>query len=351
MKNSVIDLLVRPNVRNMSPYSSARDEFSAREAVFLDANENPFGQWNRYPDSKQQELKEAVSKLKKINVENIFLGNGSDEIIDLAFRIFCNPQKDKVLCFYPTYGMYATAAALQDVELVYSPLDDNFQMDMEKVKILIKDEWLKLIFICSPNNPTGNKMREEDIIYILSNFKGIVVLDEAYIDFSSSPSFMSYIQKYPRLIVMQTFSKAWGMAALRVGMAFADQDIIAYLNKVKPPYNISSLNQEKVLERLQDEQKQQKEIQEIKEERERLINHLSLSGVIKRIYPSETNFILVEVEDAHEIYQYLISKNIVVRNRTSVIKNCLRITIGTKEENNELIQNLKNIENEKSIIY
>ena len=243
--------LVRKNILNLKPYSSARDEFEGENGIFLDANENPFGELNRYPDPYQLKIKQKLSELNQISTENIFLGNGSDEVIDLAFRIFCEPKKDKVLTFSPTYGMYEVSANINDVELINLELNKDFQIDLENLKPYLNDENLKIIFICSPNNPTGNSIK--NIKYILENFNGIVFIDEAYIDFSPEESFRNQIKNYPNLIVSQTFSKAWGMASVRVGIAYASEEIIKFYNKVKPPYNISQLNQDAILNTLNDE--------------------------------------------------------------------------------------------------
>jgi histidinol-phosphate aminotransferase len=338
----MIDLnkLVRDNVIRLKPYSSARDEFTGKSGIFLDANENPFGTLNRYPDPYQKELKNLISKLKGIGAENIFLGNGSDEIIDLTFRIFCSPGVDKALTFTPTYGMYEVSSAINDVEIIKIPLNDSFQIDIEKAKEYFTDQKLKLIFICSPNNPTSNSMNFADVESIIKDFGGIVVIDEAYIDFSEKPSFMSLVDKYPNLIVMQTFSKAFGLAAVRVGMAFTNSEIIRYFNKMKPPYNISSVNQQSVLNKLDNLEEYRSEVVMIKSERDRVSKLLSGIRVIKKIYPSDANFLLVKVTDADRIYNTLVNDNIIVRNRTSVIKDCLRITIGKKSENDILINAL-----------
>jgi histidinol-phosphate aminotransferase len=336
-----LEKLVRENVKNLSPYSCARDEFKGNSGIFLDANENPYGKLNRYPDPYQKELKTAISKLKGISYEKIFLGNGSDEIIDLCFRIFCNPGIDKALTFTPTYGMYEVSASVNDVKVLKIPLNENFQIDIEKIKPLFADKNLKLIFICSPNNPTGNCMNLSDIEMILSDFNGVVVIDEAYIDFTEKPSFINLLDKYTNLIVMQTFSKAFGLASVRVGMAFSDPATIKYFNKIKPPYNISTINQQTVLKKLSRPEVSQKQIANILNERERLSANLKKLEITERVYPSDANFILVKVSDATKIYNYLVARNIVVRNRHSVIGNCLRITVGTRFENNKLINALK----------
>jgi histidinol-phosphate aminotransferase len=335
--------LVRENVIKLSPYSSARDEFKGKAGIFMDANENPFGKLNRYPDPYQRELKLAISKIKEIPEEKIFLGNGSDEIIDLCFRVFCNPGTDKVLTFTPTYGMYEVSASVNDINVVKVPLDASFQIDLSTVKPLLTDRNLKLIFICSPNNPTGNCMNYSDVEHIIANFRGIVIIDEAYIDFSNEPSFIKMVERYPNLMVMQTFSKAFGLAAARVGMAFSNPSVIQYFNKLKPPYNISTLNQNAVLSRLNKIEKYKSQVNKIKKEKERLSLKLKKMKIIEKVWPSDANFILVKVKDANFIYNTLVDKSIVVRNRSSVIDNCLRITVGTPSENNELVKALDTI--------
>jgi len=338
-----LDKLVRENVKNLIPYSCARDEFKGKTGIFLDANENPFGKLNRYPDPYQRDLKAAISKNKGISEEKIFLGNGSDEIIDLCYRVFCNPGKDKALTFTPTYGMYEVSASVNDIKIIKIPLNERFQLDLEKTKPYFSDNNLKLIFICSPNNPTSNCMESSDISYIISNFNGIVVIDEAYIDFTEKPSFIKMIDKYPNLIVMQTFSKAFGLAAARVGMAFSNPDILQYFNKLKPPYNISTINQIAALRKLEKAVEFKSQVLKIKNEKERLNADLKKLKITEKVYPSDTNFILVKVSNATLIYNSLIDKHIIIRNRTSVINNCLRITVGTHTENNKLINALKTI--------
>ena len=337
--------LVRKNILNLKPYSSARDEFEGENGIFLDANENPFGELNRYPDPYQLKIKQKLSELNQISTENIFLGNGSDEVIDLAFRIFCEPKKDKVLTFSPTYGMYEVSANINDVELINLELNKDFQIDLENLKPYLNDENLKIIFICSPNNPTGNSIK--NIKYILENFNGIVFIDEAYIDFSPEESFRNQIKNYPNLIVSQTFSKAWGMASVRVGIAYASEEIIKFYNKVKPPYNISQLNQDAILNTLNDEKINQvsENIKIILEEKKSLIQNLKKLNLVKTIFPSDANFVLIEVDNADSVYQELVNQNVIIRNRNSVIKNCLRITVGSPEENKKLIETLQNIDN------
>ncbi|MHC6200709.1 histidinol-phosphate transaminase [Elizabethkingia miricola] len=339
MKNFNLENLVRPNILKLKPYSSARDEYKGSTGVFLDANENPFGTLNRYPDPYQKEVKEKLSALKSIPVTQIFLGNGSDEVIDLVFRIFCTPGRDKALVFTPTYGMYEVSANINDTELLQLPLNSDFQIDKESILPFLTDENLKLIFICSPNNPTGNSI--ENVDFILENFNGITFVDEAYIDFSAQKSWAEKLSQYPNLIISQTFSKARGLAAVRVGIAYSSPEIIALFNKTKPPYNVSQLNQEAALIALLDDKRYQSEIKTILGEKERLEKELLQLSVIKKIYPSDANFILVEVNDADGIYNNLVQQKIITRNRNSVIASCIRITIGTTEENNQLIAALK----------
>jgi histidinol-phosphate aminotransferase len=335
--------LVRENVIKLSPYSSARDEFTGKTGIFLDANENPYGNLNRYPDPYQRELKAAVSRIKRIDEERIFLGNGSDEIIDLCFRVFCNPGTDGAVIFTPTYGMYEVSASVNDVRVVKIPLNESFQIDLLKAKSIFEDKNLKIIFICSPNNPTGNSMNFSDVEYIISNFKGIVVIDEAYIDFSEKPSFIKLVYKYHNLVVMHTFSKAFGLAAVRVGMAFSNPDIIQYFNKLKPPYNISTINQRAVLRKLEKIEECENQVIKIKKEKKRLAENLKKMELTVKVYPSDANFVLVKVKNANYIYNTLINKNIITRNRSRIIDNCLRITVGKKSENDKLVTALKDI--------
>ena len=335
--------LVRENVRNLTPYSSARDEFKGKSGIFMDANENPFGKLNRYPDPYQQELKGAIAGIKGVAEEMTFLGNGSDEIIDLCFRIFCNPGKDKVLIFTPTYGMYEVSAAINDVEINRIPLTDDFQIDMDNTRKVLDDPLLKLIFICSPNNPTSNTMKFTDIEEILNRSQGIVVIDEAYIDFSERPSLLPLLATYNNLIIMHTFSKAFGLAAARVGMAFSNEGILRYFNKMKPPYNISTINQKAVLNKLNNLQVVRSQVVRIITERKRLADKLAESELVIKVFPSDANFLLVRVKNANKIYNELVARNIIVRNRNSVIRDCLRITVGRKSENNKLVKALNDI--------
>jgi len=332
-----IEKIIRPNILALKPYRSARNESKGKDGIFFDANENPFGNLNRYPDPYQKTLKEKLSALKNISAEYIFIGNGSDEVIDLVFRIFCTPEKDKVVLCPPTYGMYEVSANINDVEIISIPLDEKFQLDVEK--ILNTDA--KIIFLCSPNNPTGNNF--ENIETIIKNFNGIVFLDEAYIDFSTQESLLKKVKDYPNLIVSQTLSKAWGRAAIRIGIAYASNEIISYFNKVKPPYNVSQINQYEAIKALDDNEAFTKNKNTILTQRSWLVEQLSNLSSVENIYPSDTNFILVKTKNANAIYQKLVEEKIVVRNRHSVVENCLRITVGQPYENVKLIDAFKNI--------
>lgn len=343
--NSNITKLFRKNILELSPYSSAREEFSGNEGVFLDANENPYGVYNRYPDPYQTQLKQKLAEIKNCNVNQIFIGNGSDEVIDLAFRIFCEPNLDKALTFSPTYGMYQVSAEINAVELIQIPLNNDFQIDRKNVENYFNDKNLKLIFICSPNNPTGNLLNVDDIEFILHNFKGIVMIDEAYIDFANQNSFIEKLKIYPNLIVIQTLSKAWGLAGIRLGIALMNEEILAFYNKIKSPYNISSVNQEMALKSLNQLEDFHSNRKEILSERTKITDQLKQLKSIKKIYPTDTNFILIEVQNADKLYQKLVKKQIIIRNRNSAIPNCVRITIGTPEENQKLINELKAIDN------
>lgn len=335
--------IIRENILYLQAYSSARDEFNGYDGVFLDANENPFGSLNRYPDPYQIDLKQKLSELKDVSINNIFVGNGSDEVIDLAFRIFCNPGEDQVLIFSPTYGMYEVTAVINDVELIKIPLNQYFQINTEIVKKYLTNSNLKLIFICSPNNPTGNSVNPKGIEFILNNFNGIVLIDEAYIDFSPSNSWIKMLELFPNLIVSQTFSKAWGLASARVGVAYANEDVIAIFNKVKPPYNVSKLNQQAAIDALSNLSEFEKNKQIILSEKEKLKDGLLQLALVKKVYSSDANFLLVEVTNTNIIYQKLISQKIITRNRNSVINNCIRISVGTPKENVALLIALKKI--------
>lgn len=335
--------MIRPNILALKPYTSARDEFSGEHGIFLDANENPYGKFNRYPDPYQKTLKAEISKLKNIPSENIFLGNGSDEVIDLCFRIFCEPGNSKALSFIPSYGMYEVSAAINNVKMIQLELNSNFQIEPENLLPVLKDKELKMIIICSPNNPSGNLIDKRSIEFILKFFKGIVIIDEAYIDFASTASWIESLSEFPNLIVTQTFSKAWGMAGARVGMAFADAQIIYYLNKVKAPYNISTFNQQQVLKKLKQPNKFNIIVNKLINEKNKLNKALlGIKGILK-VYPSDANFILIEVKKVNDVYQQLLDNQIIVRNRNGIVRGCLRITVGKPSENKKLIQELKKI--------
>ena len=339
--------LTRPNIWSLKPYSSARDEYSGADAsVFLDANENPFNTPNnRYPDPLQRELKSLLAPLKGVKEENIFLGNGSDEAIDLIFRAFCQPGVDNVVAIEPTYGMYKVCANVNDVEYRPMLLDVYYQMKASALLSAI-DEYTKVMFVCSPNNPTGNSMCRKEIDSLLKRFDGLVVVDEAYIDFSDLPSLLADLDKYPNLIVLQTFSKAWGNAAIRLGMAFASPEIIAIFNKIKYPYNVNRLTQEEAIKCLQQPEKVQAWVKTLLEERTRVMEEIVKLPCCIRVFPTDANFFLAKVYEATQIYDYLVSEGIIVRNRTHVAlcNDCLRITIGTKEENDALLEALSKIE-------
>ncbi|MCT4697764.1 histidinol-phosphate transaminase [Tenacibaculum haliotis] len=338
-----LEKIVRKNIQKLKAYSSARDEFKGTAEVYLDANENPFGTLNRYPDPKQTKIKERLSTIKNVENNQIFIGNGSDEVIDLAFRIFCEPGKDKALTFSPTYGMYDVSASINDVELIKQPLVNDFQISLNQLQPYLDMEDVKIIFICSPNNPTGNCFEDETIQYILDNFNGMVIIDEAYIDFSTRASYATQLANYPNLIVSQTFSKAWGLAGARVGVAYANSNVIDLYNKVKPPYNVSTLNQEAIIASLDNISLFETNKNTIINEKDRLMNEFENIKLIKKIYPTEANFILIEVTDANTVYNTLVVKKIITRNRNSLVNNCLRITVGSKEENTQLITALKSI--------
>lgn len=338
-----VNAWVRPNIRAMQPYSSARDEFHGTASVFLDANENPYNApYNRYPDPMQWRLKEKVAEIKGVPKECILLGNGSDEPIDLILRAFCEPGKECMLTVDPTYGMYQVAAEVNNVTCRKVKLTSDFQIDMPAFLSQI-DETVKAIYLCSPNNPTGNSLNRKDINQILDTFKGIVVVDEAYIDFSSLPSYTKDLSKYPNLVVFQTLSKAWGAAGIRLGMAFASPEIISVLNKIKYPYNVNQLTQEKALEILNNQETMKSQLTLILSERTRLQQELTAIPCVRKIYPTDANFILVDVGDADAVYQKLVDQGIIVRNRNKVVlcAGCLRITVGTEEENTALLNALK----------
>lgn len=338
-----LNKLVRPNILAMQPYSSARDESGGIEGIFLDANENPFGENNRYPDPYQKTLKQKISQFKNITPEKIFIGNGSDEIIDHIYRVFCNPGKNKAMFFSPTFGMYQVAAELNEVEVIDIPLTQDFQINIPEAKKYFDDENLKVLVICTPNNPTGNCINTEDIDFILENFNGIVAIDEAYIEFTNQKSYLDKIDQYPNMIIFQTMSKAWGIAGVRIGMAYANPEIIQLLNKVKHPYNISVLNQQAALQALDKKDEFEKRKELILSEKDTLRNELEQLPLVTKIYPSDTNFLLVEFSNAEIVFNKLLDNAVIVRNQSSKIKNSLRITIGTPKENQKLIHILKQL--------
>lgn len=342
-----LDQLVRENIKNLKPYSSARHEFTGKASVFLDANENAYGsplaeKYNRYPDPLQWQLKFQLARIKGVPAENIFIGNGSDEVIDLAYRIFCNPGTDNVVICPPTYGMYEVSADINNVAARKVNLTKAFQLDVEGIAAAV-DENTKLLFICSPNNPTGNNMNRADVETVLNNFPGIVLIDEAYINYSRQKTFIQELTEYPNLIVMQTLSKAWGLAALRLGLCYASMDIIDLFNKVKPPYNVNEASQQLGLEALQHTELVNEWIRETAMQKQRLTEVLLQLSFVEKVYPSDANFILVKVKDANGLYDYLAANEVIVRNRSKDVNcdNCLRFTIGTQDENETVINLLK----------
>jgi histidinol-phosphate aminotransferase len=342
-----IQNLLRKNILTLTPYSSARDEFKGKAEIFLDANENSYGspageKLNRYPDPMQAELKEKISQIKGVPAENIFIGNGSDEAIDILYRAFCNPGKDSVILTPPTYGMYEVSANINDVFVKRVPLMQNFQLDLESISE-IATPTTKLIFLCTPNNPTGNSLDREDVEVILNNFEGIVVIDEAYINYSRHRSFISELTEYPNLVVLQTLSKAWGLAGLRIGMAFASEEIIEVFNKIKPPYNISGAAQNIALKALDNIEAINAWTKETVAEREKLAAALKTLPFVQHVFPSDANFLLVKVSEPQLVYDFLVGKGIIVRDRSKIIlcEGCLRITVGTPDQNRALISALQ----------
>jgi histidinol-phosphate aminotransferase len=343
-----LDNILRPNIKALRPYSSARDEFKGDADIFLDANENSLGsslkshKLNRYPDPLQLKVKGKLAKIKGVNQANIFLGNGSDEAIDILIRAFCNPGKDNIIILPPTYGMYEVAAKVNDVGIKSVNLKPNYQLDVPMIKSKI-DRNTKLIFVCTPNNPTGGVINEKDIEVLLKSLSGVVVVDEAYIDFADSGSMLEDLNKYPNLVVLQTFSKAWGLAGLRVGMAFGSKEIIAVMNKIKAPYNVGDLSQSLIMQALENKKQVIAMVKLLKEERRKLVKELPKYSFIKAIVPSEANFLLVKTDSADKLYDYLIKNNVVVRNRSKLplCEGGLRITVGTPEENKKLLSLLK----------
>jgi len=347
MKTFDINKLVRKNVLAMESYSSARDEFKDFDSdlIFLDANENPFENGlNRYPDPKQKNLKKVLSELRKVPENQIIIGNGSDELLDLLFRAFCEPNRDAVITLPPTYGMYGVLASLNAIENKQIVLQNNFEPNVDLI-LKATDETTKILFLCSPNNPTGNTFSEDKIQILLENFSGLIVIDEAYIDFSSRESWLKKLDQFPNLIILQTLSKAYGMAGIRLGILYANPEIITVLDKIKPPYNINKLSQEKALERIENYNAVLQEIEVIVLERKKLIASLNTMQFIEKIYNSDANFILIKVDNAKKRYDQLLKKGIVIRNRSSqeLCENCLRITIGTEKENQKLFETLKSL--------
>lgn len=338
---------IRPSIKALKPYSSARDEFQGVpvDMVFLDANENPFENGvNRYPDPHQNKLKTLLSEIKQVPTQNILLGNGSDEVLDLIFRMFCEPNKDNVIILPPTYGMYEVLANLNAIETIKVPLSDTFEPKVDDILSVVNTS-SKILFLCSPNNPSGNSFSSEDVEVLLNKFKGIVVIDEAYIDFSKEQSWLNRLEDFPNLIVTQTLSKAYGMAGIRLGLCYASQEIISVLNTIKPPYNVNELTQQKAFENLSQPNLAKNQITDILQEREVLVNELKKIRFVSKIYPSDANFVLIKVDNANKRYDQLISKGIVIRNRTTQhgCEDCLRITVGTVFENKRLIKVLNQL--------
>ena len=346
MKNNFdINTIVRENVKVLKPYSSARDEFEdfdTADMIFLDANENPFENGvNRYPDPQQMSVKSILAKQKNVNLNQILLGNGSDEVLDLLFRAFCEPKVDNVITLPPTYGMYGVLANINAVENKEVLLSNDFQPQIEKIMAAVTDN-TKIIFLCSPNNPTGNSFSDESIVFLLQNYKGLVVIDEAYIDFSEKESWINKLEEYPNLVITQTLSKAYGLAGIRLGICYGSSEVISVLNKIKPPYNVNELSQKRALDRLDNTEQIKFEINSIIGQREELLKVLLKVNFVEKIYPTDANFILIKVDDANKRYNELINKGIVIRNRTTqpLCDNCLRLTIGTEVENKKLINEL-----------
>ncbi len=342
-----LDSILRDNIKKAKPYSSARDEYKGTEGIFLDANENPYGSAiekmvNRYPDPLQRDVKTALAALKNVPAEHIFFGNGSDEPIDLLIRATCQPGKDSILILPPTYGMYEVSAGINDVAIISVPLTKAFDLDVDAILAAVKPH-TKIIFICSPNNPTGNLMSEEKVKAILRAFSGIVVVDEAYIDFADTKGFVPLLDTYPNMVVLQTFSKAWGMAALRLGTAFASKEIVSVLNKIKPPYNINLLTQEAALEALKNNAVKDEMVHKILKQRDWLRAELSKLPVCLELYPSDANFILMRTPDGKKVYDYLVDHVVITRDRSKIIlcEGCVRITVGTEAENQRLLDVLK----------
>lgn len=345
-----LEKIIRQHIKNVKPYSSARDEYTGNTGIFLDANENPYGTpgvvnyplpLHRYPDPHQVKLKKRIAEIKEIESDYIFLGNGSDEAIDLIIRAFCNPREDNIVINSPTYGMYQVVAEINEVEVREAMLTPDFQLDDRYIEAAI-DEHTKIIFFCSPNNPTGNVLSRKSILQWMKKFDGLIVIDEAYIDFADTPSFIEELRDMPNLVILQTLSKAWGMASLRLGMAFASPEIMSILNKIKPPYNVNGLTQLKALEVLENPNQKEKLVNHIIEQRKKLSEDLQRLMIVEHVYPSDANFLLTKVKEAQSVFNYLISEKIIVRDRSQVplCDGCLRISVGTEEENQLLIKKL-----------
>ena len=340
-----LNKLLRKNIQTLKPYSSARDEYTGEAMVFLDANENPFNEpYNRYPDPLQKKLKEKIAALKEVEVQNIFLGNGSDEPIDLLIRAFCEPGLDNIITLNPTYGMYQVAADINNVEVKKISLTSTFDLDNDSILDTVNEN-TKIIFLCSPNNPTGNSLDQDKIITLIGKFKGIVAIDEAYIDFAPGKSILPHLAEFPNAVILQTFSKAWGMAGIRLGMAFASKEIINVLNKIKYPYNLNILTQQKALELIQKNEEMKRGVKLIIAERAKMADLLKDYPFVTKVYPSDANFLLVKVHDAKGIYNFLVEKGIIVRDRSKIhlCEDSLRITMGTSDENNILLKALNDL--------
>ncbi|HEV7350400.1 histidinol-phosphate transaminase [Telluribacter sp.] len=346
-KNFSLSSIIRPHILTLTPYSSARDEYTGTEGIFLDANENPIGSvvaesYNRYPDPYQADIKHKLAPLKGVRPAQLFLGNGSDEPIDLLVRASCTPGQDRILIMPPTYGMYEVSASINDVPITKVPLTPDFMVDTEAVLAAITPE-TKIVWVCSPNNPTANLVQADAVFTLLKEFNGLVVVDEAYIDFASTESWTRHLDEYPNLVVLQTFSKAWGLASLRLGMCFASEELIRILNKIKPPYNISGPTQQLLLNALDEVENKNQMVREVLHERDLLRTMLTGLPLVKKVHPSDANFLLVQFDEAKEVMNYLLSEKIIVRDRSRVIlcEGCLRITVGTRQENETLVETLK----------
>ncbi|MGY6561727.1 MAG: histidinol-phosphate transaminase [Luteibaculaceae bacterium] len=338
-----LEKLVRPSITALKAYQSARDEFTGVASVYLDANENPYGMWNRYPDPYQSKLKTKISKLKKVEPKHIFVGNGSDEAIDLIFRIFCEPGTDVAVGFKPSYGMYKVSAAINNVKYVEVPLLADYNLNLPVLLESVQSNQAKVLFLCSPNNPTGNVLKEADVVTLLQKCACIVVIDEAYIDFANEPSWLNRLNEFPNLVILQTFSKAWGLAAARVGMAFGSAEIISLFNKVKPPYNVSEPAQKAALKALSSRTQFKQRLRKILNDKQKLVDELTKLSGVETVYAGSANFVLISVKDPNQVYAALLSKGIVVRNRNSELPGYLRITVGSTKENKILINALKSL--------